>query len=403
MYKIEREIEAQRIFYDHMQNNIFYTRCLYKLDYEIKISKTFPIYLKNLNDFEKEYVKGKIYKKLFSIVSIFPSLNYLLDCNRLNIDDKYIAFLDDVYYIQEMYSNYINNNDKFSINQAIQKNDRKSFCAYLSFYNMENIIIIDIKDWKKIDNCIVRYYNCKKDDIEDMDYRIHFIKQYINLFNIINFDLRKFQGINILNNIFELTNIGFYQPADYKIELEKVFKNIFIVDTFVINNSDIQNLFFIINVFENNRYMKERKYIVDFITCIEFFLIKKLNDNNSKIESQFNLKVRRCCKEFNYKVPVNELSELYNYRSLIVHGNFFDINRKINEITNKKWYVEYSTKIDSEFDEYCYDNNDKENLIYCRLYEIFNCIYRLYCRNKNDIECLKKITDKSKIDNFYFN
>ena len=68
MYKIEREIEAQRIFYDHMQNNIFYTICLYKLDYEIKISKTFPIYLKNLNDFEKEYVKGKIYKKLFSIV-----------------------------------------------------------------------------------------------------------------------------------------------------------------------------------------------------------------------------------------------------------------------------------------------------------------------------------------------
>lgn len=45
-----------------------------------------------------------------------------------------------------MYSNYINNNDKFSINQAIQKNDRKSFCAYLSFYNMENIIIIDIKN-----------------------------------------------------------------------------------------------------------------------------------------------------------------------------------------------------------------------------------------------------------------
>ena len=71
MYKIERKIEAQRIFYDHMQNNIFYTRCLYKLDYEIKISKIFPIYLKNLNDFEKEYVKGKIYKKI-----IFNSFNF---------------------------------------------------------------------------------------------------------------------------------------------------------------------------------------------------------------------------------------------------------------------------------------------------------------------------------------
>lgn len=403
MYKIIREMDAQRLFYDHMQNNIFYTRCLYKLDCEIKISKIFPIYLKNLNEFEKEYVKEKIYKKLFSIVSIFPSLNYLLNCSRLNINDRYIAFLDDIFYIQEMYSNYIHNNDKTTINEAIQKNDKKSFCAYLSFYNMEDIIIIDIKDWKKIDNCIVKYYNCKKDDVEDMDYRIDFIKQYINLFNIINFDLRKFQGINILNDIFELTNIGFYQPNDYKMELEKVFKNTFIVDIFIKNNLDIQNLFFIINVFENNRYMKERKYIVDFITCIEFFLVKKLNDNNNKIESQFNLKVRRCCKELNYKVPINELSELYNYRSLIVHGNFFDINRKTNEITNRKWYVDYSKQIDNEFGEHYYDNTDKENLIYSRLYEIFNCIFRLYCKYKNSIERLKKITDKSKIDNFHFN
>ena len=45
-----------------------------------------------------------------------------------------------------------------------------------------------------------------------------------------------------------------------------------------------------INNFDDKSYMRERKYSVDFISCLEFFLVKKLNDNNSKIENQIGIK-----------------------------------------------------------------------------------------------------------------
>ena len=74
----------------------------------------------------------------------------------------------------------------------------------------------------------------------------------------------------------------------------------------------------------------------------------------------------------------------------------------IKLITNRQWYFEYVKN--SEFDgiAHYYDNSDKEDLIFCRLFEIFNVVFRLYCEKNEAIKILKGLTDKELIEIFCF-
>ena len=402
MKKIDKELKAIHVFHEHMEKNIFYTRETLKLESEVKISKNFPIYIKNPNEFELQYIMDNNYKELFSIVSIFPSLKELMQINDFFVPDIYCAFKEYIFGIHDLYRRYIEEQDKEIIEKSIENNDKKSFCAYLSSLLNEEILLIEVKDWKKIDNYISQYFNCDIDEVEDLDYRIYFIEQYINYFNIINFDLRIFKGITLLSEEKLVFVKSYFVNNDFQNAMNDMLSKPFLIDSFVKSDNDIMTLFFIIHNFEKSRYMRERKYVVDIVTCLELFLIKKLNDSNNKIEEQFKFKVQKCCESKNYFIPINELKELYNYRSIVVHGNVVDINRKINEITVKKWYKEYSSKMDKEYGWLSYDNNDKENLIFCRLFEIFNIIFRMYCEENNKINLLKEIVSREEIKNFNF-
>ncbi len=399
MNKFDRELEALNIFHEHMRENIFYTRHELKLDKKIKISKVFPIYIKNPNEFEMEYIMDNNYKELYSFVSIFPNLQSLKDINYWFIDDIYCAFSDDIFYFHQLYEKYLTYNDGTKIQKAIERNDKKSFCAYLSSLLNENYILIEVENWEKIDRYICNYFGCNIDEIIEYDYRIYFIEQFVNLFNILNFDLRVFSGITLLENK-KLIYGNIIRNEQFDSALNKILSNVFLVDSFVQNEHDIMNLFFIISNFEKDGYIRERKYIVDIVTCLESILVKKFSDSNNKIEDQFKFKVQLCCKSVNYHIPINELKELYNYRSLIVHGNFDDIIRKTNEITSKKWYVEYALKLEGNNDIKTYDNNQKEDLIFCRLFEIFNIIFKLYCTKNSRIKLLKEKVLKAEINEF---
>lgn len=399
MNKLDMELEAIHKFCEHMRENIFYTRDELKLDNEIRISKVFPIYIKNPNEFEMEFIMDNNYKQLYSFVSAFPNLKTLMDINIWFLNDIYCAFSRDIADLHFLYEKYLDYNDEKEIKKAIEKNDKKSFCAYLSSLLNENYILIEVKDWKKIDNYICKYYECSKEEVIDADYRIYFIEQYINFFNILNFNLRIFNGISLLE-YEKLIFSNVTENKEFNSTLSNVLSNIFTVDSFVENEQDIMNLLFIINNFEENRYRRNRKYIVDIVTCIESILVKKFNDSNNKIEDQFKHKVQLCCQYSDYFIPINELKELYNYRSLIVHGNFNEIIRKTNEITTKKWYIEYSSRMGDDIKSY--DNGQKEDLIFGRLFEIFNIIFRLYCTKNSKIKSLKEIVDKDGIKQFKF-
>ena len=68
-----------------MQKNIFCTKESEKLEKEIKISNVFPIYIKNPSNLELEYLKRENYKKIFSIISIFPNLTYLFETEKCTL------------------------------------------------------------------------------------------------------------------------------------------------------------------------------------------------------------------------------------------------------------------------------------------------------------------------------
>ena len=379
-----------------MQKNIFCTKESEKLEKKIKISNVFPIYIKNPSNLELEYLKRENYKKNFSIISIFPNLTYLFETEECLNDPKYYAFKRQIYDIRSLYRK--NKNTK--IEEYVKNNDIKAFCDYF-IHLKENMIVIEVKDWKKLDSYIMKYYNCNYFDVEDLGYRKHFLKQYLNLFNIVNLDMTKFQGITLINSDDILMH-SFYTNNDYKKNFLEMILNPYIIDSFVKDDSQIMDLFFIINNFEKVRYLKERKAIIDLVTCLEFFLVQKLNASNSKLENQFKFKIRKCCNEMGYKVSINELQDLYDYRSLIVHGNFKKVNDKTEKITNRQWYFEYVKNSEFNGTAHYYDNSDKEDLIFCRLFEIFNVVFRLYCKKNEAMKILKELADKELIEMFCF-
>lgn len=402
MDMIDMQLRANEKFVDYMEKNIIYTRSSCRLEKSISVSNVFPIFLKNPNEFEIEYITNEYFERLYSIVQIFPSLNYLIKLDWLD-NKKYCAFSEKIDYIQYLYNDYIKKNNPVYIKRSILNNDIRSFCTYLSNFVVSDIVVIEVKNWYKIDNYIIKYFNCRREDIIDLDYRFYFITQFFRLFNIVNFDLRRYRGIDVLYNLKELTANEIYTFKEYHNMFISSLNNVKIVDSFVRTKEDIQNLLYIISVFDESQYFMRRKYIVNFITCIEFFLVKKTNSASSKIESQFNLKVRKCCREYNYHIPINELKELYDYRSLIIHGNFSKINEKIKKITDKQWYKDCMQKLRDEYSLTEFNNIEREELIYSRLYEIFNIIYKLYCEKKNKIDLLKNITDSNEIEEFDFN
>ena len=162
-----------------------------------------------------------------------------------------------------------------------------------------------------------------------------------------------------------------------KIKISNVFpiyiKNPSNLELEYLKRENYKKIFSIISIFPNLTYLFETKF-----------------------------KIRKCCNEMGYKVSINEIQDLYDYRSLIVHGNFKKINDKTEKITNRQWYFEYVKN--SEFDgiAHYHDNSDKEDLIFCRLFEIFNVVFRLYCEKKEAMKILKGLADKELIEMFCF-
>lgn len=336
MDRIDKELKDMRKFYEYVTNNIYYTRHNYKIDGEIKISTAFPIYLRNPNELELEYFRNKSFEKIFSILSIFSNtygLKKIINSTHFDIDELHSGFSSQIYDIQNIYNEYIKVNNAEYIKEALEKNDVKSFSLYLSSFINEDIVLLEIKDWKRIDKAIHNYSNCPFEDILDYDYREYFIEKYINLFNIVNFDLTIYKGITLSDDYFFM--FSYIRIDEYDKIFEKVLFSPYSIDQFIENDDDLLHLMFLINNFDKEKYMRERKYSVDFVSCLEFFLVKKLDSNNSKIQNQFRLKVRLCCKELGYSISNNEIKDLYDYRSHVVHGNFAFLNKKINQITKK--------------------------------------------------------------------
>lgn len=400
MNKVNEELKNRTKFYEYMKNNIFYTTNINKINNPIKISKEFPIYIKNPNLQELNYISEYNHKKLLSFVSIFPDLQFLLGIRENFIEEKYFAFKKDIENIQLIYKRYIEGNADSKISQIIEANDVESFCKFLSSFQ-DDRIIVEVKNWEKIDKYIMEYYNCPSYNVEFLGYRTHFLEQYLNLFNIINLDLKKFQGIDLVS-IDEVIFEPYYINFEYNQKFLNIISTPYIVDSFVKKESQIIDLFFIINTLQRTKYLKERRALIDFVTCLEFFLSTKSPAGNSKLQSQFKLKLKKCCEYIGYEISKNELADLYDYRSLIVHGNFKEFNNKTDEIVRKEWYKRYASKLGYKSGIYFFDNMDKENFIYCRFYEIFERVFKLYCEKNEDINELKEKIKKEDIDNFSF-
>lgn len=86
----------------------------------------------------------------------------------------------------------------------------------------------------------------------------------------------------------------------------------------------------------------------------------------------------------------NELDSIYEYRSCLLHGNFKKAKIVLKKIMNKKYY---KMKLKKEFYDYeieemghlCY-----EDVLHCRIQEIFVEIFKIYCSNKELIISLKE-------------
>lgn len=398
---IEEKLEVNHRFNKYLRENIFITRYFFKVEKETKISKVFPIYIRNIKEPEIDEIRDSVYKQIFSLISVVPTLKELVEYSYYDIPNQYVAFIEKLRNIIEIYKEYKDKNNDDYINKAIMENDKKSFSLYLSSLYDDKTVIVEVKDWKKIDKYLKIYFNCKEDEIETYDYRNYFLERYLNLYNLINFDLRIYRGFEIMDSYNELCNYH-YTSTKHNEEYKKALKKNQYIDNFIEKKEDYIELMYFIFLFDKSRYLKERKYIVDFITGLEHLLVRFDPEEKTNIEQQFSSKVRKCCSFENVLIPRDELDDLYDLRSKIVHGNFSAINKKVDKIANKKWYKDYLKKTNTEFgfSSDVKNTDEKEDLIYVRIYEIFNIIYTQYCNNKKMILKIQKLKSKSEIDVF---
>lgn len=405
MDNLDRYFKAYRILNEYVENNLFCTNLNYRLKNKIAISKWLPIYLKNPNEFELEILREQNIKRMKSFFSIFPTLSEFIKMNEYNVPDKYCYFTYDIIRFKQIYNIYVKKNDDKYIKKAIKENNISNFVAYLCSFINDTMIVVEVENYDVIDNYLKKYFYCNDSDINNNNYRHNFINGYINLFNIVNFDYRVSNGIQI-DNRFGTNDIERFRfDNSFRSSYIEVYRSPILIDEFVTEEENLLDLMYLVFNIEQDIFIIDRVKSINLITCLEFLMLTKLSketdrEDNLSLEAQFARKIKRCLSCFNYQIDRNELIDIYNYRSCIVHGNFNSIPKVVSKINNYSTFKKFKERINQGVIADKPDSDDNDSFIYARIYEIFNYIYRLYCINPTLLKQLKSIITKNEFLKF---
>lgn len=384
-------------------NNKYLLNFKYKLNDKIYISKKYGIVIRNLNEIENDILSESLILKICKILSLFKNTKQIFDDKKLQeIKSTYLKQFTDfndqtiITYDLEGFE-HDNLFDKIiiiikdNINNIDSKNIENISKKIANQY-LENCIVLYSEKEKSIYNLINRCTNYNNEDIDLFDKYDDFIFKYIELWNSLNFNQYNYFGIKVNNfttkldliiDLFDLEKMEIFD------ECIKIFDSPIMVDI-----DDDVLFYFIINRFYSY-YMDNNNRILLYFSLLELLLSHKPScKNDSSISMQLSYNIIICSKKYNQiEISEKEIRELYNYRSLLIHGNFNKIHKALQKI--KKFDFAKRLIVELEIEEFVEDDFFMVNLLRIRMLEIFSFIYKIYCIDKLYVEKLKMKRSRS--------
>ena len=378
-------------------NNKYLVRFKYKLDKKVCISDKYGIVIRNINKIENDILSQSLASKIYRIISQFKNIDYIFDYEKTEeIKENYLKQFTDfnslliIPYDIDGYEQYSMFDKIVTIIKenigSISSKDNNDISEKIANKYLENCIVLYSEKEELIYKLISSCTNYSKEDIDDFGRYDDFIFKYLELWNALNFSQQEYLGFTIetfttrletVIDLLQLENTSFFH------EYDKALKNPFKVDL-----DDDTLFYFILNRFNADYYLDNNNKILLYFSLLELMLTHKQCDITDSISNQLSENITLCSKRYEQiDISKKEIKELYNYRSLLAHGNFKDIHKSLKKIKKFSFAKDLTKKLGfEEFEEIDYFTID---LVRIRVLEIFSYIYKIYCSDKAYIDGLK--------------
>lgn len=411
------------------EKDIFLVNAVGNISQPKIISKTFGITMRNLNDKEISSLEPFInldLSKLFEISSNKRTLEYritvdnaseisskLIDRafydrqNGINVsEDKLNAKLDKIYEIRNLKEimQICDKDEKIDIDKTgIKEIDSYDLAHCYSYSFLKRLIIIEYKLPNKIKELILEFNNANMTEEDVKEELINdLLYDFIYVYNIMHFPQKDYIGISLKKiNKFNEFYHTLLSPFHYKLEnseedWEKLFndslKHPQYIDNYISNDENkIRCVLLLLESFRLNSHNNRLKCI-NYISLLEFLLTHKPTGDNDSISSQLKSKIKYCYN--NQNLDTSEIDKIiyynYNYRSDILHGNFKNINKDLNQLSKLNYISQHIKSYElEEIDKYDTKNN---NILYANsllLKSIFKNIFIYLSNNPSEIDKIK--------------
>lgn len=241
---------------------------------------------------------------------------------------------------------------------------------YLDNYFSKYAIIDFYKE--KVKNFISKYYIT---EYQSEDRCNSFIRNFMKFFETIYKLNLKFEN----HYRFDLRDLYILRTRKALNLNCKKFPDSF--DKVMKDENNYYNFMFLLETLELTKSNSEKKSITDYITILELFLVKGDKNISKQIQD-------KCMKLLSNKdFTKEELKLIYNYRSKLIHGDYKESLKKLNELAQLSTYT--LTKLD-EF-EALYLNREQliEEKVKKRLFDIVYVVLKKFIMDNDSLIELK--------------
>lgn len=386
-------------------NNKYLLFFKHKIDNEILISSKYEIVIRNVNKIEKYILAQALSKRICEILKLSKKLTDFLDEEKIrkiqhdyvkkfyDYDENTIISFDSDGYNFNVTVNKIIEIITMYINDFINETDYEMISKKIAYNYLENFIVLYSKNDKKIYQLIKENTSLEFDDIDWHGRYDEFIFKYFELWNAINFEQHQYLGIRIKSfntRLKTILDIRVLEEMEIYNECIAIFKKTNFID---IENEKL--LYFIIDKFNSDYYLNTDNKILLYFSLIELLITHKPKNKRDSIVKQLKKNIVCCmnriqeCKSFNINnfISEKEIGLLYDYRSILVHGEFKESKRTLKKLEKQKYFQEFIARykiIDDEFKE-----SSLIDIVRSRVLEIFSCIYKLMVFDDKFVSNLK--------------
>ncbi|MBQ3475606.1 MAG: hypothetical protein IJH20_05495 [Bacilli bacterium] len=389
--------------YDILRNKFFFNY-KYKLKSKITISEQFKLVARNINNDEIEILGKSMIEKINDIFMFINSKEDFYDNNKKNkafqsylkratefdIKTPIIFDLDgnELYDIYKKIFDIISDNYDF-----IDLDNKYNSAMKITNKYLSSLIVIYSEDINSIYDFIKNNSDISEELIED--HYDDFIYKYIDFWNSINFKQYNYLGIKLCKFKTKLKSYLFISDlskSNFCNECLGVFKNPIDIQVY-----DNKLLYLIVSRFNPMGYMDDNNRIVLYWSLLEMLLTHKPNDNyiDDTIQKQLTRNITDCFQKYGVnKISKKEIRLLYDYRSVISHGEFLEIDKILNKIKKLNFINELKDALAIEDD---LKKGDIVDIIRIRLLYIYSTIMKSYFNDYKYIVNLKEYRIKKKI------